>query len=74
MAARTKAAGSITPFTTTSTTTRISLDTDFSYGRALAQTAGTMVMRMADADMLPFQFSRSGGHGAYVRDAAEDAG
>jgi N-acetylated-alpha-linked acidic dipeptidase len=32
-------------------------DTDFSYERALAQTAGTMVMRMADADMLPFQFS-----------------
>jgi N-acetylated-alpha-linked acidic dipeptidase len=33
------------------------LDTDFTYGRALAQTAGTMVMRMADADTLPFQFS-----------------
>lgn len=32
-------------------------DTDFSYGRALAQTAGSMVMRMADADLLPFQFS-----------------
>ncbi len=32
-------------------------DTDFSYGQALAQTAGTMVMRMADADILPFQFS-----------------
>ena len=32
-------------------------DTDFSYGRVLAQTAGTMVMRMADADVLPFQFS-----------------
>jgi len=32
-------------------------DTDFSYGRALAQTAGTMMMRMADADVLPFQFS-----------------
>jgi N-acetylated-alpha-linked acidic dipeptidase len=32
-------------------------DTDFSYGRALAQTAGTMIMRMADADILPFQFS-----------------
>jgi N-acetylated-alpha-linked acidic dipeptidase len=32
-------------------------DTDFSYGRALAQTAGTMVMRMADADVLPFQFA-----------------
>jgi N-acetylated-alpha-linked acidic dipeptidase len=31
-------------------------DTDFSYGRTLAQTAGTMVMRMADADILPFQF------------------
>ena len=32
-------------------------DTDFSYGRALVQTAGTMVMRLADADILPFQFS-----------------
>lgn len=32
-------------------------DTDFSYGRALAQTAGTMVMRMADADILPFQYT-----------------
>ncbi len=33
------------------------LDTDFSYGRALAETAGTMVMRMADADTLPYQFT-----------------
>jgi len=32
-------------------------DTDFAYGRALAQTAGTMVIRMADADVIPFQFS-----------------
>ncbi|HEU5352179.1 MAG TPA: M28 family metallopeptidase [Terracidiphilus sp.] len=32
-------------------------DTDFSYGRVLAQTLGAMVMRMADADALPFQFS-----------------
>jgi N-acetylated-alpha-linked acidic dipeptidase len=32
------------------------LDTDFVYGRALAQTAGTMTMRMADADVMPFQF------------------
>ena len=32
-------------------------DTDFTYGRALAQTAGTMVMRMADADLLPLEFS-----------------
>jgi N-acetylated-alpha-linked acidic dipeptidase len=32
-------------------------DTDFVYGRALAQTAGTMVMRMADADVIPFQYA-----------------
>jgi len=32
-------------------------DTDFSYARVLAQTAGTMVMRIASADLLPFQFS-----------------
>jgi N-acetylated-alpha-linked acidic dipeptidase len=31
-------------------------DTDFTYGRALAQTIGTVVMRMADADLLPFDF------------------
>ena len=33
------------------------MDTTFHYERALAQTAGTMVMRMADADILPFQYS-----------------
>ena len=32
-------------------------DTDFVYGRALAQTAGTLVMRMADADVIPYQFA-----------------
>ncbi len=32
-------------------------DTDFVYGRALAQTAGTAVIRFADADLLPFDFS-----------------
>ncbi len=32
-------------------------DTDFTYGRALAQTVGTAVMRMADAELLPFSFS-----------------
>jgi N-acetylated-alpha-linked acidic dipeptidase len=32
-------------------------DTDFAYGRALAQTAGTMMMRMADADVIPYQFT-----------------
>jgi N-acetylated-alpha-linked acidic dipeptidase len=33
------------------------VDTDFAYGRALAQTAGTSVMRIADADLLPFDYS-----------------
>ena len=32
-------------------------DTDFVYGRALAQTAGSMMMRMADADVIPYQFT-----------------
>ena len=32
-------------------------DTDFAYGRALAQTAGIMMMRLADADVLPFKFT-----------------
>jgi N-acetylated-alpha-linked acidic dipeptidase len=32
-------------------------DTDFVYGRALAQTAGTMMLRMADADVIPYQFT-----------------
>jgi N-acetylated-alpha-linked acidic dipeptidase len=32
-------------------------DYDFVYGRALSQTGGTAVMRMADADLLPFQFA-----------------
>ena len=31
-------------------------DTDFTYGRALAQTIGTSVMRLADAEVLPFDF------------------
>jgi len=32
-------------------------DSDFVYGRALAQTAGTAVMRLADADLLPYDFN-----------------
>jgi N-acetylated-alpha-linked acidic dipeptidase len=32
-------------------------DTDFSYGRALAQTAGTMLLRLADANVIPLQFT-----------------
>jgi len=31
-------------------------DTDFTYGRAMAQTVGTSVMRLADAEILPFDF------------------
>jgi N-acetylated-alpha-linked acidic dipeptidase len=31
-------------------------DTDFMYGRAMAQTVGTSVMRLADAEVLPFDF------------------
>jgi len=31
-------------------------DADFVYGRALAQTAGEAVMRLADAELLPFDF------------------
>ena len=32
-------------------------DSDFVYGRALAQTVGTSVMRLADDDVLPFDFT-----------------
>jgi N-acetylated-alpha-linked acidic dipeptidase len=33
------------------------LDRDFAYGRALAQTVGSSVIRLADADLLPFDFT-----------------
>jgi N-acetylated-alpha-linked acidic dipeptidase len=33
------------------------VDTDFAYGRALSQTAGTAIMRMADADWIPVDYS-----------------
>ena len=32
-------------------------DGDYSYGRTLSQLAGTLLMRLADAPVLPFQFS-----------------
>jgi len=32
-------------------------DQDFSYERALAQTAGTLVLRLANADLLPFDYA-----------------
>jgi N-acetylated-alpha-linked acidic dipeptidase len=33
------------------------IDPDFAYGRALAQTIGTAVIRLADAELLPFDFT-----------------
>jgi N-acetylated-alpha-linked acidic dipeptidase len=33
------------------------LDTDFAYGRTLAQTVGTAVIRLADADVVPIEFT-----------------
>ena len=33
------------------------VDTNFEYGQALAQTAGTAMIRMADAELLPYQFT-----------------
>lgn len=32
-------------------------DKDFAYGRALSQTVGTMVLRFADSDLLPYDFT-----------------
>ena len=32
-------------------------DTDFAYGTALAQTAGTAMMRLANADLIPFDYA-----------------
>ena len=32
-------------------------DTDFSYGRALSQTVGLSVLRLADAEVIPFDFA-----------------
>jgi N-acetylated-alpha-linked acidic dipeptidase len=33
------------------------VDTDFVYGRALAETGGTAIMRLADADLIPYDYS-----------------
>jgi N-acetylated-alpha-linked acidic dipeptidase len=44
-------------------------DTEFVYGRALAQTAGTAMIRIADAGLLPFQF---GGFADTVRTYLDD--
>jgi N-acetylated-alpha-linked acidic dipeptidase len=45
------------------------VDTDFSYGRALAQTAGTAVMRLADADVIPYEYKEQAETiGRYVKE------
>jgi N-acetylated-alpha-linked acidic dipeptidase len=44
-------------------------DPEFAYGHALAQTAGTAVMRLADAEVLPFNF---GNLAATVRRYADE--
>ncbi|HEY2685174.1 MAG TPA: transferrin receptor-like dimerization domain-containing protein [Steroidobacteraceae bacterium] len=45
------------------------VDPDFVYGRALAQTAGIAVMRMADADLLPYDYTpQAEAIGKYVSD------
>ena len=44
-------------------------DTAFVYGRALAQTVGTAVLRLADADVLPFEFTGAAATvGRYVKE------
>jgi N-acetylated-alpha-linked acidic dipeptidase len=48
------------------------LDRDFVYGRALSQTVGTAVIRLADADVLPFEFTGLANTvGKYVKELTE---
>ena len=45
------------------------VDTDFAYGRALAQTGGTAVLRLADADVIPYEYNAEAETiGQYVKD------
>jgi N-acetylated-alpha-linked acidic dipeptidase len=45
------------------------VDTDFSYGRALAQTGGTAILRLADAEVIPFEYKAEAETiGKYVQD------
>ena len=45
------------------------VDTDFAYGRALSQTAGTAMMRLADADLVPVDYApQAEAIGRYVTD------
>jgi N-acetylated-alpha-linked acidic dipeptidase len=51
------------------------MDPTFEYGLALAKTGGRTVLRLADADVLPFEFTRFAGTvGRYVREVEELAG
>jgi N-acetylated-alpha-linked acidic dipeptidase len=44
-------------------------DTSFAYGRALAQTVGTAVLRLADAEVLPYEFAgQAATVGRYVKE------
>ena len=44
-------------------------DSDFVYGRALAQTVGLAVLRLADAELLPFEFTAlADATGQYLKD------
>ncbi|HVR95056.1 MAG TPA: transferrin receptor-like dimerization domain-containing protein, partial [Thermoanaerobaculia bacterium] len=48
------------------------MDPTFEYGLALARTGGRAVMRLADADVLPFEFTRLASTvGRYVREVEE---
>jgi N-acetylated-alpha-linked acidic dipeptidase len=47
-------------------------DTDYTYGRALAQLTGTLLLRLSEADLLPFEFRRlSETVGEYVREVSD---
>ena len=49
-------------------------DTEFVYGRALAQAVGTAVLRLADADLLPFDFEAlSDAVARYIREIQHEA-
>ena len=58
---RRRTAASTTPSTTRSTGTRTSPTATSRYGAALSQTIGTALLRLADADVLPFEFSGTAG-------------
>ena len=54
---RRRAAASTTRSTTRSTGTRTSPTATYAYGAALSRTIGTALLRLADADVLPFEFT-----------------